>query len=162
MNGSHEEPSKKKLKFEDAKLEEKLSLKNLGEKVPVLSGRFRETEVTAYLLKDTLNRFRLVGPLSQVILRRSLHLPGFEPEKVVKAESGDGAESTDGTKFWSKFDRFLVSGVPAGFTFGLIVRDPRKVLPPKRGCAEMLTNGNTLPGLVQILEKVVGYKGLGT
>jgi hypothetical protein len=39
------------------------------------------------------------------------------------------------------FDRLPASKIPSGFAFGLVVRDPRKVLPPKRGCADVPAKG---------------------
>jgi len=142
--GEAEEPSNKKLKFSDPILEQKLAAKNIDvDKIPVWRGRFREGEVTVKLLKDTLNRFRLVGPMSKTVLKNSLRLANLEDRL-----EDDGAvwwknfadSITLEREFWSHFDQF--SEFPNGLAFGLIVRDPRKVLPPKRGCALMPSKGN--------------------
>ena len=174
-------------------------------------------------LKDTLNRFRLVGPLSQIILKNSLLLTTLndegkqekiesektdtemiesqktEEEKIEPEEEKmelDFAEhkvvdkklvetkKTESQKmekvepdievvsenaneavywwkkyffdksskeffekeesFWSKFDQFLPGQMPSGLTFGLVVRDPRKLLPPKRGCAHIPAKGSNI------------------
>ena len=166
--------------------------------------------MNALLLKDTLNRFRLVGPLSQTILKNSLLLTTLdngkqekidtemiESEKTeteniesTKAEDDTAKMDLDLTEpkvvaesisienvtpdieivsennneavywwknyfqdksskdlfekeetFWSKFDQFLPGQMPSGLTFGLVVRDPRKLLPPKRGCAQIPPKG---------------------
>ena len=170
--------------------------------------------MNALLLKDTLNRFRLVGPLSQTILKNSLLLTTLDNGKQEKidtemiesekteTENIESAKTEDDTakmdldlterkvvaqrpaesisienvtpdieivsennneavywwknyfqdkswkdffdkeeKFWLKFDQFLPGQMPSGFTFGLVVRDPRKLLPPKRGCAQIPPKG---------------------
>jgi len=129
-------------------------------------------------LKDTLNRFRLVGPLSQTILKKTL-ISSNILEKKIELEKADtetnGVEQKNDVEksdlqnnetmdqngsgdtwwqtyfdqetenyFWSKFDHYLPGQMPAGLTFGQVVRDPRKMLPPKRGCAQIPTQGTTI------------------
>ena len=145
-----EEPAKKKLKFCDPILELKLAHKNIdADRIPKLHGRRfheEEEEVTATLLKDTLNRFRLVGPLTRTILKNSLHLPKLVgqtgDENAAWWKNYSKASSLNEESFWKIFDQ--VFEFPDGLAFGLIVRDPRKVLPPKRGCALMPTKGELI------------------
>lgn len=88
--------------------------------------------VTVTLLKDTINRFRLVGPESGTVLAAALRR----------------TESEEGTKWWqSKRDTFSAqwdaleatlgkarpAEIKAGSVFAVTVRDPRVVLPKKRG-----------------------------
>lgn len=173
-----EGPPKKKLKFCDVILEQKLAPKNIpgDEKIPKFVGKIRETAVHAFHLKDSLNRFRLVGPLSQSILNSTLQLSTIcHPE--VKKENGD-VEMADTennnenvfwwknyfkqddktaedfvekeSSFWSKFNRFLPGEIPPGFSFSLIVRDPRKLLPPKRGCEQVPIKGKIISFCISI------------
>jgi len=111
-----DEPSKKKLKFVDPKLEQRLETRNVGDKIPVLVGRFREAEVTALLLRDTLNRFRLVGPLSTAVLKRSLHLPKLAAGEDVKMDVDDDNKPTVEEKFWCRYHKtcsFFVTRIMA-------------------------------------------------
>ena len=182
-NSESDGPPKKKLKFSDPILEQKLAPKNIPgeEKIPKFVGSLGNSEVTALHLKDSLNRFRLIGPLSQTILKSTLKLSTVVCDADVKNENdvkmiddenieNDVVEMIDDEKkdenvfwwkkyfkqgdksteefvekenlFWSKFDRFLPGEMPPGFSFGLVVRDPRKLLPPKRGCEQVPIKGN--------------------
>ena len=179
------EPPKKKLKFSDVILEQKMGHKNVprDEKVGQFLGN---SGVSAILMKDTLNRFRLVGPLSQTSLKKTLISSNIRVEKIelekIDDSENNGVEHKDDVEetepqdneiemveskikngkdgdawwqkyfdqetkdhgddsFWSKFDHFLPGQMPAGLTFGQVVRDPRKMLPPKRGCAQIPTQG---------------------
>lgn len=116
----------------------KLENRNIPfQRVPRLQG---EDGVILSLLKDTLVRFRLIGPLSSVVLAKSLG------KTEVKS-------SSDSELWWQKFYNDPVQlrvfeeqqnvleklssmdpgCVPSGAVLGFTVRDPRCILPTKRG-----------------------------
>ena len=88
--------------------------------------------VSAFDLRDTLNRFRLVGPLTPTILRHSL-----QPAQFVGY--GQGSDHWWQSHFNEKPEQNQLglnsSPKPRSVRY-IVARDPRYVLPPKRGCVE--------------------------
>ena len=95
------------------------------------------------MLKDTLNRIRLIGPESQFILGRTLN-------KTTKPEWWP--DNLDFEKkivhFSENLSQIRPGEVKAGSVFSVTVRDPRTVLPGKRGGIETRKIGPSLLELV--------------
>ena len=72
IEGQENCPPVKKAKFNDKVTAAKLSSKNVFQLPKYVSKS--APSVTAYDLRDTLNRFRLVGPLTPTILQQTLQV----------------------------------------------------------------------------------------
>ena len=98
--------------------------------------------VTVTLLKDTLNRFRLVGPESGTVLAAALRRTSLDAEsdgtKWWKREGERGAETFSAQ--WEALEmtvsKVRPAQVKAGSVFAATVRDPRAILPKKRGAVK--------------------------
>ena len=165
------------LKFEDVINEKKLSCKNIphDKMLKYISSKY-PTSVSALQLRDTLNRFRLVGPLSQIILCNALQKTKVDHSNGYIVETDDNGNTNDSKLWWKSYynkhglrpqmhleqneqlpsfspvDAFcnttahtqwnyletvLMSKQPGHISpriiIGIIVRDPRKLLPLKKG-----------------------------
>ena len=144
--GDHPPPAKirKKIRQKKDVNHAKLAMKNVPfERTPKFSSP--KTGVTVTMLKGTLNMFRLTGPQTQYVLRRTLQPTTVEREK---GEEEDGPDkwweeyySKDGRRdamdgqynTWKDgLSKACPGQVPPGTVFGLVVRDPRVLLPEKR------------------------------
>ena len=98
--------------------------------------------VTVTLLKDTLNRFRLVGPESGAVLASALRRTSLDAEldgtKWWKKEGERGAEtfSAQWEALEATVSKVRPAEVKAGSVFAATVRDPRAILPKKRGAVK--------------------------
>ena len=98
--------------------------------------------VTVTLLKDTLNRFRLVGPESGAVLASALRRTSLDAEldgtKWWKKEGERGAEtfSVQWEALEATVSKVRPAEVKAGSVFAATVRDPRAILPKKRGAVK--------------------------
>ena len=72
IEGQENCPPLKKAKFNDKVTAAKLSSRNVFQLPKYVSKS--APSVTAYDLRDTLNRFRLVGPLTPTILKQTLQV----------------------------------------------------------------------------------------
>ena len=97
--------------------------------------------VTVTLLKDTINRFRLVGPESGVVLSAALKRTAFDTTlDGTKWLEREGERTQAKETFSAQWEALQVTvgkmwpaEIKAGSVFGVTVRDPRVVLPKKRG-----------------------------
>lgn len=99
--------------------------------------------VTVTLLKDTINRFRLVGPESGAVLAAALRRTVLDAksngtkwwETEREGETAPAAETFSAQ--WEALEATLgktrPSEMKAGSVFAVTARDPRAVLPKKRG-----------------------------
>lgn len=94
-------PAKKKRKFNETKEKKDVEKTKLATRnVPFIrTPKYRSSSgsIEMVLLKDTLNRFRLTGPLSQAVLLESLHTANI-PENISrknKTNSKEGEKSLD-------------------------------------------------------------------
>uniref|UniRef100_A0A8D8NZ82 Ribonucleases P/MRP protein subunit POP1 n=1 Tax=Culex pipiens TaxID=7175 RepID=A0A8D8NZ82_CULPI len=94
--------------------------------------------VTLLELKDTLNYFRLTGPLAHAILSKSLKIynPSNQSEQWFQDWSQDLLNVktiNEQTKFWDKARNLTSPGeISPGTTLGLVIADPRLNRPRKR------------------------------
>ena len=99
--------------------------------------------VTVTLLKDTINRFRLIGPESGAVLAASLRrtevaVPKSEckEEKWWMQECSTESDKARLSAQWEALEGTVAAARPAevraGSVFAVTVRDPRAVLPKKR------------------------------
>ena len=139
LNGDDDEPkppASKKPKLVKDVNSQKLEPRNVPfVKVPKFKNEFRS--VTLRLLKDTLNRFRLIGPEAGQILAKTLRLASiggdgrkwWQQQQTPNSLSAFEAQSS----FWSDAGRTPPGDIPMpGFALGLTVRDPRVFLPRKK------------------------------
>ena len=100
--------------------------------------------VNVTLLKDTINRFRLVGPESGAVLAASLRRTEvvaatkseWKEEKWWMREYSTESEAARLSAQWEALEGTVAASRPAevraGSVFAVTVRDPRAVLPRKR------------------------------
>lgn len=91
-----------------------------------LNPLYKSNLVTLTSLKDKLIRFKLAGPMSTSILANVL--------QTVGPESSDTSYFTSQAKLWSSIKNSISSPneVTAALTIGLLVKDPRLILPKKK------------------------------
>ncbi|PSN54054.1 hypothetical protein C0J52_03083 [Blattella germanica] len=142
-------PMKKRVKFDGVKKKEnvekiKLGTRNLPfERTPKY--QTRDGGIEMVLLKDTLNRFRLTGPLSQAALLESIQVANMMEENITEiSETNWWKEfytlSEDHKASWSYQNKLWESlrsttspaQLPPHSVLALTVRDPRLQLPSKR------------------------------
>ena len=145
----HDKIGQSNIKFEDPINEKKLSSKNVPYgKVPLYSSSNYPDSVYVVELKATLNRFRLLGPLSQAVICDSLKTTSFEYSKIIKdanitnnnkswwSSYYDKEQNEIAKGQWDYYSTTLSSKEPGqmlpGVVLGLTVRDPRKTLPQKK------------------------------
>ena len=142
-------------KFKDVINEKKLSSKNIPQsKLSSFISSKYPTSLIVVPLRDTLNRFRLLGPLSQIILFDTLkktdvevlEQPMLEATNITNNNRAwwmsikDDAKDISKIKwdFWSSLGSKEPGHVMSGIVLGLTVRDPRKLLPIHRQSIETL------------------------
>lgn len=109
----------------------KIALKNVPfVRVPSYSDK--NGVVTLNDLKDTLNRFRLVGPKVQMVLSRALQLSPIQEEKLNWLKEVTKDEEEEQKEAWREVSQHAPGEIQRGSVLSLIVRDPRVLLPPKR------------------------------
>ena len=129
---SNPEPPAKQLKMADRVNEAKLANRNVpfDEKI----AKFSSAKIQAFELRDTLNRYRLVGPLAATVLSHCL-----KPSAFVGFDDNRDADQV----WWQSYFK----AQPSPTTLNLnnpkprsvryaVVRDPRHLLPPKRHCVQ--------------------------
>ncbi|XP_014276048.1 ribonucleases P/MRP protein subunit POP1 isoform X2 [Halyomorpha halys] len=143
----------------------KLELKNIPfAKCPKYKSKVNSVEMI--LLKDTLNRFRLTGPLSQ-----SLITSVFKEIDLSKRTSKDWtSEFKDKIdiiekqlSFWDKIKNIGHSGeLPSKLVFGLIAVDPRLTMPAHRNKVDGNISDSSYEQPLQILsiEEGLSYSPL--
>ena len=132
-------PEAKKPRMADKINEAKMANRNVPFDLRVPKFVSGTKAVSAFDLRDTLNRFRLVGPLAPTLLRQTLI-----PAEFVGFQENT-SEEDGGAQFWwqSHYDERplqetalqLENTKPRSVNY-VVARDPRYILPPKRGCVE--------------------------
>lgn len=166
VNDGTAAPPKKKIKLEGGISkgveETKLATRNVPfERTPKYLSSCKSIKMV--LLKDTLNRFRLTGPLSQAVLQEALTLVDT-PElfrfsessvneesqfcpKTCKSDASDASSQSSKAhhNFWLS-SKGLVSPaeLPPRMILSLLVTDPRLQIPDKRTKARPSALGNIL------------------
>ncbi|XP_034249599.1 ribonucleases P/MRP protein subunit POP1 [Thrips palmi] len=105
--------------------------------------------VQMILLKDTLNRFRLTGPLSQAVLREALQLVNDDTPHCDKTMSTVLDPDKDGEShhnFWHSISNVSSPAeLPPKIILSLLVKDPRLQIPDKRTKAVAQTSAQDAP-----------------
>lgn len=166
-------PAKKKLKTENAAHksveEQKLLTRNVPfERTPKFTSKCNQVQMA--LLKDTLNRFRLTGPLSQAILEEALQLVNETNEHSINFSDTNGVTSNPQEEqnnlnsseqclldndphgreahhqFWLSNQGLPSPGeLPPKMILSLTVKDPRLQIPDKRTKAVPNLSGKKCP-----------------
>lgn len=133
----------------------KLEIKNIPfSKCPKYHSKLNSVKMI--LLKDTLNRFRLTGPLSQALLTST-----FKEIDLYKRTVNDwSTQIKDKIEifkkqllFWDKMKNITHPGqLPPNLVFGLLAVDPRFTMPDHRNKAVGSVSGtqgiNTFPNII--------------
>ena len=152
----NEKSTQSSAEFKDFNNEKKMSCRNVPHnKMPRYISSKYPNSVTVIQLRDTLNRYRLMGPTSQKILCDT-----FKETKIdyLKGESASTNQISNnnkswwlsyhdkeaveiGDKQWDYINSVLSSKQPGHVSpktiLGLTVRDPRKLLPRNKQCAQI-------------------------
>ena len=125
------EPTPKKLKMSDHVNEAKLANRNVpfNEKIPKLTS----SKITAFELRDTLNRFRLLGPLTTSVLHETLKPATFLDSE---GEKSDVWWNTEELQCKSDQDALRIFNKKPRSVQYFVSRDPRYLLPHKRHCVQ--------------------------
>ncbi len=98
------------------------------------------SRIRVCLLRDTLNRFRLVGPSATEVLASVLQKTSVTSSEdhaswwvTFYKEEAKKQEFEDEFDEWNRLSRFRPGHVMPGSVASLVVRDPRVLLPQKRG-----------------------------
>jgi len=140
-----DEPPTKKLKMADRINEAKLANRNVpfDEKISkFVTEASCSARVEAFELRDSLNRFRLVGPLTETLLSHCLQPAtfSFDGDQENCAMKEKKAEDKEPDFWWQSH---LPNENPSNIGLDnpkphsvrhAVVRDPRYILPPKRHC----------------------------
>ena len=163
----NDETMQSNIQFKDPINEKKLSSKNVPHnKLPLFLSSKYPYSVSIVELRDTLNRFRLLGPLSQAVICDSLKKPTLEYSdnagELIKTNNNKSWWMSYYNKEnheiavdqWDYFNNILSSKQPgqmqSNVIVALTVRDPRKTLPHKKKCVDgpnisLLNNINVSP-----------------
>lgn len=138
-------PKRMKIQAEDIKSKNVEEMKLVTRNVPFeRTPKYKNScgRVQMVLLKDTLNRFRLTGPLSQAVLREALQLQyDDKTEPHTDPVSKEGRESHH--KFWDSISNLSSPAeLPPRIILSLTVKDPRLQIPDKRTKAVAQSSGS--------------------
>lgn len=106
--------------------------------------------VQMVLLKDTLNRFRLTGPLSQAVLREALQLAHSDKSRPHSDETPSSLPEVGENReihhnFWRSISNLSSPAeLSPRIILSLTVKDPRLQIPDKRTKAVTQTTGSVL------------------
>lgn len=106
----------------------------------------RKNSIKMVLLKDTLNRFRLTGPLAPTLLTQAFRPIDLKQRRIQdwahKYYQNEKHTSNAQNEFWQKLKNVSVaSQLPRHMIFSLIVIDPRFTLPSGRKKPEIQVKG---------------------
>lgn len=143
-----------KIQAEDKNLKKVDDIKLVTRNVPFeRTPKFTSScgSVHMVLLKDTLNRFRLTGPLSQAVLREALELVNDDKtipqsDKVTSTECISDKDRESHHYFWRSISNLSSPAeLPPRIILSLTVKDPRLQIPDKRTKAVTHTSVQEAP-----------------
>ena len=142
-----EGPDLKKPRLEEPKPPKSVHLTKLAPRLlppTVLKSTCGQVLIT--LLENSLNRFRLVGPLSSAVLSHAIQVSDLDQE------AGEGRwwaqevrrqEQGVASSVWQEWGERLPAQekVARSPVLGLVARDPRVILPPRRHSEQLIPGG---------------------